>query len=637
MEINKKLMKTLLAAAEPLIELAIAEDIGVGDVTSEATVPANKELTGRFVAKQRGTVAGLPVVEALLQEVDPRLNFEAYVEEGSPVEPGELIAIATGPGRALLSAERVALNFLQRLSGIATQTKAYVDAVATTDAVILDTRKTLPGFRVLDKYAVRAGGGVNHRMGLYDMLLVKDNHIDAAGGSVAAARLAQQAHPDLALEVEVRDLDELEQVAKLEPRPDRILLDNMNLEALRDAVTRVGGQIPLEASGGVNIDNVAAIAATGVDAISVGKLTHSASALDISMKTATTAVTTASRMEEAQRLKAELDGRIAILGHHYQRDEVIDLADFRGDSLGLARDATATDAEFIVFCGVHFMAETAAILAKPGQHVLLPDLEAGCYLADTVSAPSVDKTWQALDMVLGNVDEQVLPVTYVNSSAELKSFCGRHGGIICTSGNAEAILRWAFEQRPKVLFFPDQHLGRNISRRLGVPDKEMLVWDAKRSPSADDIHAARVILWPGACNVHRRFRENHVQMMRQHHPDIQVIVHPECCAEVVSLADDVGSTAHIIRRIDEASPGTAWAVGTEARLVHRLQHCYPDKTVIPLADVPPFCSTMSQITLDKLVYLLAQVKLGKPHNEVTVDSDVSHWGGIALQRMLAQS
>ncbi|MDJ0955893.1 MAG: quinolinate synthase NadA [Arenicellales bacterium] len=637
MVINEDTVKALLAAAAPLIELAITEDIGIGDATSEAIVPVDKQLTGRFIAKQRGTVAGLPVVEALLKKVDPRLEFEACVEEGSPVEPGELIATATGPGRALLSAERAALNFLQRLSGIATLTKVFVDAVATTDTVILDTRKTLPGFRVLDKYAVRAGGGVNHRMGLYDMFLVKDNHIDAAGGPTPAALAAREARPDLALEIEVRNLDELEQALKLEPPPDRILLDNMDLDTLRKAVLHVGGQIPLEASGGVTIDNVAAIAATGVDAISVGELTHSASALDISMKTAATAVTMQSLIQEAQRLKSELDGRIAILGHHYQRDEVIELADFRGDSLGLARDATATDAEFIVFCGVHFMAETAAILAKPGQHVLLPDLEAGCYLAETVNTQSVDKTWQSLEKVLGNVEEQVLPVTYVNSSAELKSFCGRHGGIICTSGNAEAILRWAFEQRPKVLFFPDQHLGQNISRRLGVADEQMLVWDVQRPPDAEEIKAASVLLWPGACNVHRRFRENHIVMMRQRHPGIQIIVHPECCVEVVTLADDVGSTAHIIRRIDEAPPGTTWAVGTEARLVHRLQHRYPDKTVIPLADIPPYCSTMSQITLDKLVYLLDQVNRGKLHNEVVVDSKVSHWGRIALQRMLEQS
>lgn len=637
MTTNKDDKKTLLAAAAPLIELAITEDIGAGDATSEATISANKSLTGRFVAKQRGIVAGLTVVEALLTRADPRLKFETYVEDGSPVEPGEVVAIARGPGRALLSAERTALNFLQRLSGIATHTKAYVDAVATTDTVILDTRKTLPGFRVLDKYAVRAGGGINHRMGLYDMLLVKDNHVDAAGGLTAAARAASQARPDLPLEVEVRDMEELEQALTLEPLPDRVMLDNMDPATLRDAVARVDGRVALEASGGVTIDNVGSLAATGVDAISVGALTHSVTALDISMKTAPAAMTTAALKENARRLKNELDGRIAVLGHHYQRDEVIELADFRGDSLGLARDAAATDAEFIVFCGVHFMAETAAILAKPGQHVLLPDLEAGCYLADTVSADAVNETWRMLETALGDADQQVVPVTYVNSSAELKAFCGRHGGIICTSGNAEAILRWAFDQRPKVLFFPDQHLGRNISRRLGVADDEMLLWDARRPPSAAEISAARVILWPGACNVHRRFRVDHIRMVRERYPDVQVIVHPECCAEVVAQADDVGSTAHIIGCIDAAATATTWAVGTEARLVYRLQRQYPDKTVIPLADIPAYCATMSQITLHKLVHVLEALNEGKLHNEVFVESGVSHWAGVALQRMLAQS
>ncbi len=627
----------LLEAAAPLIDMAIAEDIGTGDVTSGSTVSEDMELIGRFVAKRRGIVAGLPVVETLLEKVDPRLIFEAHVDDGSPVEPGETIATARGPGRSLLSAERMALNFLQRLSGIATLTKAHVDAVATTDAVILDTRKTVPGFRILDKYAVRAGGGTNHRMGLYDMLLVKDNHIDASGGVRAAAEAARRSHPHLPLEVEVRDLVEFEQALSLDPPPERIMLDNMDPGTMCEAVVRCRHRVPLEVSGGVNLDNVDAIAATGVDFISIGGLTHSVPALDISMKTASPVATPEELATRAAHLKGSLKGRVTVLGHHYQRDEVIDLADFRGDSLGLARDAAATDTEFILFCGVHFMAETAAILAKSGQRVLLPDVEAGCYLADTADPGRVNETWCALDAALGGVDKQVVPVTYVNSSAELKAFCGRHGGTICTSGNAEAILRWALDQRPKVLFFPDQHLGRNMGRRLGVSDAEMLLWDHDRPPQSDAIRAARLILWPGACNVHRRFRTDHIRKVRSLYPAIRVIVHPECASDVVDMADDVGSTAHIINRIDEAAPASAWAVGTEARLVKRLAREYPDKTVIPLGDIPTYCSTMSQITLAKLVRVLEGLTRREVQDEITVEPGISHWARIALERMLDQS
>ena len=286
----------MLEAAEPLIDLAIAEDIGTGDVTSESLIASTTVLSGRFVAKQRGIVAGLPLVRRVFEKLDSSIRFDARVDDGSPVEAGELIATATGPGRSLLAAERIALNFLQRASGIATATKAYVDAVATTDVQILDTRKTLPGFRRLDKYAVWVGGGTNHRIGLFDMVLVKDNHVDAAASLKDAVEAARHANPDLPLEVEVRDLD-----LTLETYPDRVLLDNMDIATLREAVHRVNGRVFLEASGGVSLANVAAIAATGIDAVSVGALTHSATAFDVSMKTATPAVTRDSLMQRARR------------------------------------------------------------------------------------------------------------------------------------------------------------------------------------------------------------------------------------------------------------------------------------------------------------------------------------------------
>jgi len=274
-------MEDVLAAAQPLIELAIAEDIGPGDATSEAVLPAGLTLRGRIIAKDAGVIAGLPVVKEVFSRVDPMLCFTPRVRDGTSVAPGDVVAKVTGPGRGMLAAERIALNFLQRLSGIATLTRAFVDTTASTRATILDTRKTHPGYRVLEKYAVRMGGGQNHRMSLNDMLLVKDNHIEAAGSLTAAVERARAPHPDLPIEVEVKNLDELREALTLDV--DRIMLDNMDLDRMREAVQLTGGRVPLEASGGVSLDSVAAIAATGVDYISVGALTHSAPVLDLSM------------------------------------------------------------------------------------------------------------------------------------------------------------------------------------------------------------------------------------------------------------------------------------------------------------------------------------------------------------------
>ena len=274
-------VEDILTAAQPLIELAVAEDIGPGDATSEAVLPADLALHGRIIAKSAGVIAGLPIAEALFSQVDPDLRFIPRVHDGASVNPGNLVAEAVGPGRGMLAAERIALNFLQHLSGIATLTRAFVDAVTGTRATILDTRKTHPGYRVLEKYAVRVGGGQNHRMSLHDMLLIKDNHIEAAGSISAAVGRARAAHPDLPIEVEVKGLDELREALALDV--DRIMLDNMDLEEMHAAVRMTAGRVPLEASGGVSLERVTAIAATGVDYISVGALTHSAPALDLSM------------------------------------------------------------------------------------------------------------------------------------------------------------------------------------------------------------------------------------------------------------------------------------------------------------------------------------------------------------------
>jgi quinolinate synthase len=342
--------------------------------------------------------------------------------------------------------------------------------------------------------------------------------------------------------------------------------------------------------------------------------------------------------DEAQRtaeLKTALGERLVILGHHYQRDEVLALADLRGDSLKLARDATQANAQYIVFCGVHFMAETAAILAKPGQRVLIPDLSAGCYLADTATPELVQDAWDRLDAAVDGAEAEFTPITYVNSSAALKAFCGRHGGIVCTSGNAGSVIQWALDRRPRVFFFPDQHLGRNTALQLGIPPEDMLVWNTWQAPGAAAIRKAKVVLWPGACNVHQRFRPEDVSAVRERLPGVRVIVHPECRAEVVDLADDAGSTAHIIQQVGAATPGARWAIGTEARLVNRLQAEHLQQEIVSLARVPVFCRTMSQITLANLATVLSALADGEITNEVTVEADTAHWARQALERMLA--
>ena len=628
--------EALMTAAEPLIDLAIAEDIGPGDATSQATLPPDLTLHATIMAKEPGVIAGLPVAGAVFQHVDPQIAFVALVEEGQEVVPGETVAEVSGPAESMLAAERIALNFLQRISGIASQTRSFVDAVATTQATILDTRKTLPGYRELDKYAVRMGGGVNHRMALYDMMLIKDNHIDGAGSLTEAVTRAQDAYPDLPLEVEVRDLAELKKALACDPPLDRILLDNMTLAEMREAVELTAGRVPLEASGNVTLTRAPHIAEIGVDFISVGSLTHSVQALDLSMNVGDRAEETRShRVARVQALKRKLGDRIVILGHHYQRDEIVELSDFRGDSLQLSRTAMATDAETIVFCGVHFMAEVAAILSQPDQHVVIPDVTAGCYLADTADLPAVSAAWAHLSEVFDDVEEEITPITYVNSSAALKAFCGEHGGTVCTSSNADQVMNWALQRRPRVFFFPDQHLARNTALKMGIPPEAQVLWDTHHPPTEDDLSAAKVILWPGACNVHQRFRPVHVQSMRDRYPEIRVAVHPECHPDVVALADESGSTAQIIRLIENAPSGAVWAIGTEARLVHRLQQEHPDQRIILLSDVPAFCTTMSQITLANLIETLEPMTRGEIRNEVTVDAETTRWAKIALERMLA--
>jgi len=335
--------------------------------------------------------------------------------------------------------------------------------------------------------------------------------------------------------------------------------------------------------------------------------------------------------------KEALGPSLVILGHHYQRDEVIRFADFRGDSLKLARDAAACrEARTIVFCGVHFMAETAAMLAQPGQTVLLPDLEAGCPLAAMASREDVERAWEELGGIM-DVEREVMPVTYVNSFASLKAFCGDHGGLVCTSSNAGGALAWALARRPRVLFFPDQHLGRNTARRSGISLDEMALWNPSRPLGGNDAAAlrrARIILWRGWCNVHQRFLPEHVDAWRRKMPDIRVIVHPECRMEVVDRADEAGSTATIVRRVEEAPPGTRWAIGTEFNLVNRLKQEHPEQFVASLSPQPSFCRTMNLITLRKLARVVEGLLHGELINPITVPPEVARSARTALERML---
>lgn len=345
--------------------------------------------------------------------------------------------------------------------------------------------------------------------------------------------------------------------------------------------------------------------------------------------------------------KARLGARLLILGHHYQQDEVILHADLRGDSLQLSQMAADRDCDFIVFCGVHFMAETADMVAnrpeklaaRKGERVvvMLPDLAAGCSMADMAGIDQVENAWEDLGRVIDSQD--ITPVTYINSAASLKAFCGRHGGIVCTSSNAEQVLRWSFARTSRVFFFPDQHLGRNTALKMGIPREQMPVWDPAAPQdggnSADDLRASRVVLWKGHCSVHQMFRPEHVDSFRQRIPGIQILVHPECPQEVNDMADLSGSTGFIIRTVKAAPPGSKWAIGTELHLVNRLKQEHPEQEIHFLSPVMCMCATMYRIDLAHLCWTLENLVAGNPVNVIRVDDETSRWSLIALERMLA--
>ena len=335
--------------------------------------------------------------------------------------------------------------------------------------------------------------------------------------------------------------------------------------------------------------------------------------------------------------KNELGSRLFVLGHHYQRDDVMRWADARGDSFGLSRLAAGqTEAEFIVFCGVHFMAESADVLTGDHQKVVLPDLNAGCSMADMADIDQVEEAWEDLARVVDV--ERLVPVTYMNSAAALKAFVGRHGGAVCTSSNARAVLTWALQHGERVLFFPDQHLGRNTGFELGYGADDMSVWNPRLALGGltdREIKESVLLLWKGHCSVHQRFRPEHVEAFRAEHPDGIVMIHPECAHEVVERGDVTGSTDAIIRAVAAAPSGSVIGVATEIHLVNRLHNESPDKTVLCLDPLVCPCSTMSRIDPPHLAWVLEGLVEGEVRNQIVVDRDTAAWAKVALERMLA--
>ncbi|MFP5237292.1 MAG: quinolinate synthase NadA [Acidobacteriota bacterium] len=338
--------------------------------------------------------------------------------------------------------------------------------------------------------------------------------------------------------------------------------------------------------------------------------------------------------------RQKLGSTTILLGHHYQRDEVVRFADFTGDSYKLSKAAAETHAKYIVFCGVHFMAESADVLAQDGQTVILPDLNAGCSMADMADISQVEACWEALERI--GLTEDLIPLTYMNSTAAIKAFCGERGGLVCTSSNAGAAFKWAFARGKRILFLPDQHLGRNTGHAMGIPLNEMVVWDPwalQGGQTKDALAASRILLWKGHCSVHQRFLPSHVDAVRAKYPGIQVIVHPECRLEVCQKADALGSTERLIKIVEDAPEGTMFAVGTEIHLVNRMakQFAAQNKRVITLDDTGCLCTTMYRISPQHLAWALENLVEGRVVNQIKVRKNVKHWARVALDRMLEVS
>jgi quinolinate synthase len=391
------------------------------------------------------------------------------------------------------------------------------------------------------------------------------------------------------------------------------------------------------ASAAAVAENAAATGSSAAESLSAAE-SSSAAACSLDNYLAQPDHTMDSRIAAA---RATLGTDVVLLGHHYQRDEVIRFADFTGDSYKLSKIASETNAKYMLFCGVHFMAETADVLGRPWQQVILPDLNAGCSMADMAEIGQVEDCWDSFTRMglTAEIDSGLIPLTYMNSAAAIKGFCGRHGGLVCTSSNARAAFEWAFARAGKILFLPDQHLGRNTAFAMGIPLSEMVVWDPYQingGLTPERLRAAKVILWKGHCSVHQRFLPEHVDRVRRESPEMQVIVHPECRWEVCQKADSIGSTERIIDVIEKAPEGSSFAVGTEIHLVNRLTKRFAPlgKRVMTLDDSGCLCTTMYRISPQHLAWALENLVEGRVVNRIKVDDDVKQWARVALARML---
>lgn len=347
----------------------------------------------------------------------------------------------------------------------------------------------------------------------------------------------------------------------------------------------------------------------------------------------------AAAIERIKELRPVLGDEVVILGHHYQRDEVVQFADFQGDSYQLSQEGAKVRAKYILFAGVHFMAESAVVLGREDQVVILPNMQAGCSMADMANLEQVLAAWSELEDVLGDDPQNhVMPITYMNSAADLKAFVGEYGGTVCTSSNARGALEWGFAQREKVFFFPDQHLGRNTGKKMGIPLEQMVLWNPYKPYGGltdDEIRNARIILWRGHCSVHQQFRSEHIDLWRRHHPDVNIIVHPECMMEVVDKADYVGSTSYIVKTVEAAPAGSKWAIGTEMHLVNRLKNRSTDKMVELLSPFSCLCSTMYRISPLDLANVMEHLVDGRVINQIIVPEDIKRNARLSLDRMLS--
>ncbi|MEI6295491.1 MAG: quinolinate synthase NadA [Actinomycetes bacterium] len=377
---------------------------------------------------------------------------------------------------------------------------------------------------------------------------------------------------------------------------------------------------------------------TLADLLILGRNSDPTSERGVSCEGELPAVSEPDLVDRAHKARAALGGSAMILGHHYQRDEVIDFADITGDSFKLAQSAASNpEAEFIIFCGVHFMAESADILTSPLQKVILPDLAAGCSMADMAGAEQVEAAWAHFQKL--GIATRTIPITYMNSTAAIKSFTGAHGGAVCTSSNAQRAMNWALERGEKIFFLPDQHLGRNTAiLHLGLQAEDCVIWNpwkAQGGLSDQQLFDAKVILWRGHCSVHGRFTRQNIDDVRSRLPGVQVLVHPECQNDVVMAADVVGSTEMIIKTVTSSPPGSKWAIGTELNLVQRLARTNPDKEVVFLDKTVCYCSTMNRIDLPHLVWAMENLAAGRLLNQIVVEEKTAHFARVALERMLA--